>query len=446
VTSTTEFDRLRSLPPVDEIVRRLPHLGHLPPALLTAEVRTVLAERRHALLNQLPYDASPIEMLVERRIHRFLSPSLRRVINATGVVLHTNLGRAPLDNFRPISGYSNLEYDLKAGKRGKRDMHTSPLLEKLLGRQAILVNNNAAAVYLVLRELAAGHEVIASRGELIEIGDGFRIPEIMAQSGAVLREVGTTNRTNVDDYRAAISDRTRLILRVHPSNFHISGFTARPALSELAALGRETHLPVYEDLGSGCLADLRSKGVDEPLVADSFRSGANLVSFSTDKLLGGPQTGIIAGDNELVQRIRRNPMYRALRCDKLVIEALSATLIKVIAEDWNAIPTLRMILQSPAELQFRAERLASRLLPLSVSVEQGESAIGGGSTPDQTLPTYLVVLRVSDETAFEHRLRKAEVPVIARIEKGNVVIDLRTVDTSEEEDLVAAIQTTALNC
>jgi L-seryl-tRNA(Ser) seleniumtransferase len=360
-------------------------------------------------------------------------------------VLHTNLGRAPLDDFRPIGGYSNLEYDLKAGKRGKRDMHTSLLLERLIDRTAILVNNNAAAVYLILRELAGGYEVIVSRGELIEIGDGFRIPEIMAQSGAILREVGTTNRTHMDDYRHAVNERTRLILRVHRSNFHISGFTARPALHDVCVLGRELRIPVYEDLGSGCLVDLHAKGIQEPIVRESFAAGVNIASFSCDKLLGGPQSGIIAGDGDLVQRVRRNPMYRALRCDKLAIESLSATLRKVISEEWSAIPTLRMIFQSAEEIRFRAERLAARLSPLETEVKPGQSAVGGGSTPDQTLPTWLITISVQNPNHFECKLRRAPTPVIARIEHDRIVLDLRTVTPREEEDLVAAIQSAALS-
>ena len=288
----------RDLPSVDRVLRELGSVEGFPREVIVGEIRAVLAEMREAATA-----FGPIGQLVRDRLQTLREPSLRRVINATGVVLHTNLGRAPLAAFTPIDGYSNLEYDLASGKRGRRDAHTSRLLERLLDRPAIVVNNNAAAVYLILKELAFGHEVIVSRGELIEIGDGFRIPEIMASSGAIIREVGTTNRTHLADYRDAISERTRLILRVHRSNFHISGFTARPDLGDLTGLGRERGIPVFEDLGSGCLADLRAQGIEEPLVTDSLAAGVNVVSFSCDKLLGGPQAGVIAGDAQLITRV-----------------------------------------------------------------------------------------------------------------------------------------------
>ncbi len=361
------------------------------------------------------------------------------MINATGVILHTNLGRAPLADFVPIKRYSNLEYDLHAGRRGKRDVHTAGLLEALLGRPAIIVNNNAAAVYLVLNELANGGEVIVSRGELIEIGDGFRIPEIMERSGAILREVGTTNRTRIEDYEQAITEKTRLILRVHPSNFRLSGFTARPELAELARLGRERNVPVYEDLGSGCLVDLREQGINEPLARTSLDGGIDLVSFSCDKLLGGPQTGIIAGNAVLIQRVRRNPMYRAFRTDKLVIEALETTLRHLLLGNWSAVPTLRMIFADVEELRARAERIAGRLLGSGATVRGSNSPIGGGSTPDQTLATWVVELPVRKASAFEAKLRQTEVPVIARIEHDKVILDMRTIADEEEDALVAAL-------
>ncbi len=435
------MEPLRSLPAVDQVLGRLKHLDRIPTHLLTKEVRAVLAERRQALRTGNGADEAPVEAEVEQRLRPLLHRSLRPVINATGVILHTNLGRAPIAEFRPIRRYSNLEYDLHSGKRGKRDVHTACLLEHLLGANAIIVNNNAAAVFLVLSELAAGNEVIVSRGELIEIGDGFRIPEIMARSGALLREVGTTNRTHIDDYRQAIGERTRLILRVHRSNFHISGFTARPQLKELTGLGRDRGILVYEDLGSGCLVDLRAQGIDEPLVTESLAAGVNVVSFSCDKLLGGPQSGIIAGETSLVQRIRRNPLYRALRVDKLIIESLEVTLKHLLTENWSAIPSLQMILAPIKEIRQRAERVAAKLAALNVSIQENETAIGGGSTPDETLPTWVVELTTSEPNAFESRLRRGAVPVIARIERDKIIFDMRTVADEEVDDLVAVIQT-----
>jgi L-seryl-tRNA(Ser) seleniumtransferase len=422
------------------VLRKLRHIDGVPQQLLTDEVRAVLSERREALRSGSAMSETAVEHAVEARIRALLQPSLRAVINATGVILHTNLGRAPLGQFNPISGYSNLEYDLGAGRRGKRDIHTTGLLEALLGRPAIVVNNNAAAVYLVLNEFACGHEVIVSRGELIEIGDGFRIPDIMARSGAFLHEVGTTNRTRIADYEKAINDRTRLILRVHASNFRMTGFTARPELNELAELGRAHGIPVYEDLGSGCLVDLRAQGIDEPVVADSLSAGINVVSFSCDKLLGGPQSGIIAGDPELVHRVRRNPMYRALRIDKLIIEALENTLRHLLMQNWQAIPALRMILADAERVQQRAERVLKRLQGVGASVQRNESAIGGGSTPGQTLPTWVIEVSVPDPAAFERCLRLAPVPVIARIEREKIILDMRTVADEEEQSLASAVR------
>jgi L-seryl-tRNA(Ser) seleniumtransferase len=416
----------------------------LPHALLRDTARTLLNERREALRKGGGDPDTEIVNEIRRRLVRLLSPSLRPVINATGIILHTNLGRAPLPHFRPIPRYSNLEYDLETGKRGKRDAHIAPLLKAILKRPAFLVNNNAAAVFLVLHELAAGREVIVSRGELIEIGDGFRIPEIMSRSGAILREVGTTNRTQVEDYANAINERTALVLRVHPSNFHISGFTARPDLGELCLLGRERGVPVYEDLGSGNLVDLSARGVSEPVVGHSLDAGVNVVSFSCDKLLGGPQSGIIAGDAPLLARIRKNPMYRAFRVDKLVIESMEATLRRLLLEDWTAIPTLAMILATPDILRARAERIAAGLASLKPEILESESPIGGGSTPSQSLPTYLVRIPVTNAAKFERGLRAAPIPVIARIEKEQVVFDMRTLADEEEESLVAAALAAAI--
>ncbi len=424
-----------------EVLERLkPLLAQYPRTLVVEAVRRVLEMRRAGIQAGNGDQASAVEVEVERALDELARPSLRRVINATGVVLHTNLGRAPLGPQNAIAGYSNLEYDLRAGKRGKRDIHAGVLLERLLGCPAIAVNNNAAAVYLALNELAAGYEVIVSRGELIEIGDGFRIPEIMSRSGAVLREVGTTNRTSVHDYREAINERTRLLLRVHPSNFRIEGFTARPELAELVALGRERGIPVYEDLGSGCIVDLRPFGVHEPLVQESLRLGADLVSFSGDKLLGGPQAGILAGRAEMVTRLRRNPMFRALRLDKLIYQALENTLRALLMEQWDQVPTLRMIRASDGEIRERAERLVAAIPGIEARVEAGESVIGGGSTPEQSIPTWLIVVNHADVVAAEKRLRAADPPVIARIEDGRLLLDLRTVFPEEEEELKRALQ------
>ena len=387
--------------------------------------------------------AGPLIVLYEIGI--LGSPSLRPVINATGVVLHTNLGRAPLAAFPAVAtGYSNLEYDLATGRRGKRDTHTGTLLEAILGKPAVIVNNNAAALFLILNELAAGGEAIVSRGELIEIGDGFRIPEIMQRAGAQLHEVGTTNRTHIGDYRDAINERTRVLLRVHPSNFRITGFTSRPALSELIALGRERHIPVYEDLGSGCLVDLREHGIDEPLAQTSLNEGVDLISFSGDKLLGGPQAGIIAGDPALVARVRRNPLFRALRQDKLFYQAMEPTLRHILLGQYDAIPALRMIRMTPEHIRERALLLAARLGPCA-TVEAGLSVIGGGSTPDISLPTWLVVVDSSEAhskekaATSERRLRAHNPPVIARIERDRVVLDLRTVFPGQEDDIVQAL-------
>ncbi len=405
----------RDLPSVSQI------LENLRPALV-GEIRRVLDEARVSLRRgELPEDP---EAAAARATEDLLRSSLRRVINATGVVLHTNLGRAPLD-----SGYCNLEYDLATGKRGKRDTHTGRLLEALLGKPSIVVNNNAAALFLILNELAAGGEAIVSRGELIEIGDGFRIPEIMARSGAQLREVGTTNRTHIGDYADAINERTRVLLRVHPSNFKMTGFTARPELRDLVALGRGRSIPVYEDLGSGCVVDL---GLKEPLAQDSLAAGANLISFSGDKLLGGPQAGIIAGDAELVARVRRNPLFRALRQDKLFYRAMEETLRKIVMGRLDEIPAMRMIRMSAEEIRERAEGLAAQI-PGAV-VEAGESVIGGGSTPDITLPTWVIAVK-----ADEKKLRSHNPPIVARVVDDRVLIDLRTVLPEEEAVLVQCL-------
>ena len=434
-------NQLRDLPAVDQVLAALGHLeGRFPRTLLVEEVRRAIEQARGEIRAGKFSESVSIEQRVERTLVKFEAPSLRRVINATGVVLHTNLGRAPLARFDPLFGYSNLEYDLGAGRRGKRDVHAAELIKRLTGAPGIAVNNNAAAIYLALNELAAGFEVVVSRGELIEIGDGFRIPEIMQRSGAIVREVGTTNRTHIGDYREAINERTRLLLRVHPSNFRIQGFTSRPELRELTALAKERGIPLYEDLGSGCVADLRAFGVEEPLVADSIRAGVNLVSFSGDKLLGGPQAGILAGDAELVARLRRNPMFRALRLDKLIYQALETTLRHLVLERWDRVPALRMISQTSSELRARAERMRGHLDGPRTEIVEGSSVIGGGSTPEQPLETWLIAVDCEDVVESERRCRLSDPAVVARIEGGRLLIDLRTVFEDEEADLARVLR------
>jgi L-seryl-tRNA(Ser) seleniumtransferase len=452
---------LRQIPSVDELLNRerMREIARAAGRDWTTEVaRRVLADLRAQLTSTAipqPVGVPEIEDRIAAELEKEMAFSLRGVINATGVVLHTNLGRAPLAKAAAehlaatATRYSNLEYDLESGARGKRDVHTNKMLAELAGAEAaIVVNNNAAAVFLVLNTLAKKAEVIVSRGELIEIGDGFRIPDIMAESGAELREVGTTNRTRIADYERAISERTRLLLRVHPSNFRIVGFTARPSLEELVSLGRRFNIPVFEDLGSGCLVDFSAAGIAEPVARASFDAGVSVVTFSGDKLLGGPQAGIIAGKKDVVERIRRNPLFRALRVDKLTIAALEVTLRAYRRGALDEIPALWMIRMPAAELEKRAnafaENLKSQLPPDSeVKTCAGASVVGGGSTPDQQLPARLITLRSHrfSATQIEERLRRpaSGTPVIARIEDDRLVLDLRTVFPEEERSLAETV-------
>jgi L-seryl-tRNA(Ser) seleniumtransferase len=384
------------------------------------------------------------------------SRGLRRVINATGVVLHTNLGRAPLSTAarravsREAAGYCTLEYDTETGARGRRGARAEELLAELAGaEEALVVNNCAAAALLVLSVLARGGETIVSRGELVEIGGDFRVPDVMSQSGSTLAEVGTTNRTRLSDYEHAITERTRLVMRVHPSNYRIVGFTAAPALEELARLAHARSLPLYEDAGSGALLDLAQHGLSgEPVIRESIAAGADVVTFSGDKLLGSAQAGLIVGRREIVTRLRRSPLYRALRADKLALAALEATLDSYRrGEATREVPALRMLAATREEIEARARifvrRLRKRVAEGSIEFEivEGASAVGGGSAPTTHPPTALV--RVTHATlsasALDERLRRGSPPVVARILDERVVIDLRTVADEEEQELTDAL-------
>ena len=454
---------LRQIPSVDELLHqpRLVKLaGRIPRELLVEVAREVLAGVRDQItggggVSVLPVIPADLEDLIAREVERILARTLQPVVNATGVILHTNPGRAPLapavlEEFHQTAiHYSNLEYDLEAGARGRRDVHTSELLVRLTGAEdAIVVNNGAAAILVVLAATAKNGDVLVSRGELIEIGDGFRIPEVMVQSGAILREVGTTNRTRVSDYESAITEQTRLLLRVHPSNFQMSGFTDRPSIGELVELSRRTNLPLVEDLGSGCLVDLSPYGIEEPTVRHSIEAGVSLVTFSGDKLLGGPQAGIIAGKREFVQRVRRHPLFRALRVDKLIIAALEVTLGSYQRGVLDEVPAIAMIRATPQEIEERSRNFLRELTPsllmseLDIEIVDGESLVGGGSTPAQSLPTKIIRVHSERRSAsqIEQRLRRgANTSVIARVEDDAVVLDLRTVFAEQEAALAEAL-------
>jgi len=455
---------LRRVPSVDDLLLR-PGLAALcdevERSFVVETTREVLEGLRIEITSGKPHtdeilDPFAIEQRIVNAVQKESVASLQPVINASGVILHTNLGRAPLcpdvvEEFRrTATQYSNLEYDLEAGARGKRDVHTARLLQRLTGAEsAIVVNNCAAAVLLTLAALARGGEVIVSRGELIEIGDGFRIPEIMEQSGALLREVGATNRTHLADYENAINEKTRLLLRVHRSNFAVTGFTERPKVTELVALGARTGLPVVEDLGSGCLADLSTSGITEPTVRESADAGFSLVLFSGDKLLGGPQAGIIAGKKELVAKVRRHPLFRALRVDKLTIAALEVTLRAYLRGAWNDIPSQRMIRLPLDEIAERTTKFCDAVQPQAaalaaeIEISDGSSLVGGGSTPAQSLPTKLLRIASARYSAaqLETRLRKAStgIPVIGRIEEDRLLLDLRTVFPEQESALLQSL-------
>jgi L-seryl-tRNA(Ser) seleniumtransferase len=456
---------LRQLPKVDQLLRHpqlSTALAGLPRSLAVAVIRDRLAAQRQRLsarpAGELPGELDTAALLRDlvTALEAAGQPSLRRVINATGVVIHTNLGRSPLaavsmEQLLEVGAhYNNLEYDLARGQRGSRQDHLEGLLKELTGAEAALVvNNNAAAVLLALRTLAAGREVIISRGQLVEIGGSFRLPEIMAESGAILREVGTTNKTYLRDYENAITSETALLLKVHPSNFRIVGFTHEVALPDLVALGSRYGLKVVEDLGSGCLIDLSRYGLEkEPLVQETLKAGADLVLFSGDKLLGGPQAGLALGSKDVVAQLRQNPLTRALRPDKLTLAALEATLRLYLDESQAvaALPTLRMLTRPVAELERGARSLARRLQrrwgeKIQVTVRQSQGRVGGGALPQVALASRALAVALPPLTPqqLEARLRQARPPIIARVEHGEVLLDLRTILPEDQAPLLAAL-------
>jgi L-seryl-tRNA(Ser) seleniumtransferase len=419
--------RLRDLPSVNELAR------HSDDPLAVEAARKIVARARELL--QAGGDPGDLAAQLQAELSAARAPRLRRVINATGVIVHTNLGRAPLaeaalNRVREIArGYSNLEYDVAAGSRGSRQDHIAGILRRLTGAEAALVvNNNAAAVMLALAALAEGREVLVSRGELIEIGDGFRIPDVLERSGARLREVGTTNRTRADDYETAIGPETAVLLRVHQSNFRVVGFTAQASLRELADVARRHDLPLVDDLGSGALIDIG----DEPTPRASLADGADLVCFSGDKLLGGPQAGIIVGRADLVERLRRHPLQRALRADKLTLAALEGTLA-VAVDAPDQIPVLRMLREPPEAVRTRAARLAELV---GGEVEETVARAGGGSLPLTELPSFACA--VEEELAV--KLRAGDPPVIAVVRDGRTLLDCRTLTDGEAKEVAAAVE------
>jgi L-seryl-tRNA(Ser) seleniumtransferase len=418
--------KLRDLPSVDVLARRSDD------PLAVEAARKVLARAREQI--QAGDHPGDLEAELHAELVSARAPGLRRVLNATGVIVHTNLGRAPLaaaalDRVREIAGgYSNLEYDVEAGGRGSRQEHVGRALRRLTGADAALVvNNNAAAVLLALAALAEGREVLVSRGELIEIGDGFRIPDVLERSGARLREVGTTNRTRAADYESAIGPETALLLRVHQSNFRVVGFTEQPRLEELALVAQSHKLPLVDDLGSGALVDVG----DEPTARASLAAGADLVCFSGDKLLGGPQAGIVVGRAELVEKLRRHPLQRALRADKLSLAALEATLWLAL-EAPDEIPVLRMLREPVETVRARAARLAS---VVGGDVEETVARTGGGSLPLTELPSFACA--VEEELAAA--LRSCDPPVIAVVRDGRTLLDCRTLTDAEADEVAAAV-------
>ena len=449
-------DQLRLLPSVEELLqsttgKRLSEQYARPPTLAT--LRAILAQARAEIRTGAPCPSQ--EALLERAeqaLQREQQPQLRPVINATGVIINTNLGRAPLSREaiaavqRVASGYSNLEYELEAGERGSRQRHVESLLRELTGAEAALVtNNNAAAVLLALSTLAVGREVIISRGQLVEIGGGFRVPDVMRQSGCQLIEVGTTNRTRIGDYAAALNERTAMLLSVHPSNFVITGFTESTPLNALVELAHQHNLLVMDDLGSGCLLASERYGLaHEPTPQESIAAGADVVCFSGDKLLGGPQAGIIVGKQETLARIAKHPLMRAVRIDKMTLAALEATLRHYQRHEAQShIPIWRMIAAPTEKLARRASSWATQLHNISARLQRGKSTVGGGSLPGETLPTMLLALDAASIPmpleALSQRLRLRPTPIITRILRDTLLLDPRTVLEEQDEELIEAL-------
>lgn len=463
---TTEQRLLASLPAVDEILKS--EQGALwqqsfPRRYVLRAIRDVIERYRRAMLKKECEDFSLDLLLSEMQTHmeKLSEFSLRPVINATGIVIHTNLGRsvlpeAVLENVKTVAcNYSNLEYDFEQGLRGKRYSHIQTLLREITGAEAgLVVNNNAAAVLVCLSALSKGKEVIVSRGELVEIGGSFRIPDVMSSSGAILKEVGTTNKTHISDYEQAINENTGLLLKVHQSNFKITGFTQSVTIEDLAVLGKKYNIPVMFDLGSGCLVDLKSLKIPiEPPVQDIVRSGTDIVTFSGDKLLGGPQGGVIVGKSQLIEIIAKNPLMRAVRIDKMTLAALEAVLM-IYLDDvnaWTRIPTLNMLLQDSEIIKERAEAIAlqiktdpgfSRKDCASVDVIKDVSQSGGGALPGTEFETFAVAIRPLNISVnfLEERLRRGNPPIVARIKEDALLIDARTVRDSEIVILVNRVK------
>lgn len=452
---------LSQLPSVDDVLKSRPGQEWLkiyPRRYVIKAIREIIDLRRKEILSGTIKEPNMEEMVpdIELMLKGLSSPSLRPVINATGVVIHTNLGRSVLSKrvmenvFKIATAYSNLEYDLAEGKRGKRYSHIKRLLTEITeAEDGFVVNNNAAAVFLCLNEMAKGKEVIVSRGELIEIGGSFRIPDVMASSGAILREVGTTNKTHLYDYERAINENTALILKVHPSNYRIQGFTEDVAIEDLVELAHGKGISVMCDLGSGCLLDLRPYGIhSEPSVREIVKKEVDLVTFSGDKLLGGPQAGIIVGKRQLIERIQKNPLTRAVRIDKLTLSALEMTLFEYLDEEKakKNIPTIRMILEDPLKIKERAKKIYNRLIRTVKGAEieliQDVSRAGGGSLPEVDFLTYAVTVKpgLISVKMLEKRLRSGSPPVIVRVRDDRIIIDARTIEDKEVPELVKRVR------